>query len=97
MWFVEQQLATLGLQKSQAGRRLALCMFWQVRVSQEELSQSEEGDVLLADPPSPGGSCGGIDGTSSGGEGKQYVNCPAGRGGGCFKCWSVFHFESSLN
>ena len=55
-------------------------------MSQAELSRSEEGDVLLADPPSPGGSCGGVDGTSSGGEGKQYVNCPAGSGGSLIQC-----------
>ena len=51
-------------------------------MSQAELSRAEEGDVLLADPPSPGGSCGGVDGMSTGGAGKQYANCPAGRGGG---------------
>ena len=43
-------------------------MFWQVRVSQAELSPSEEGDVLLADPPSPGGLVGPSTGLAVGGK-----------------------------
>ena len=50
----------------------------QVRVSKDEISPAEVGETLLSDPPSPGGSCGNLDGSKTGGEGNNFVNCPAG-------------------
>ena len=51
-----------------------------MRVSKDETSPAEVGETLLTDPPSPGGSCGNLDGTNTGGEGKNFVNCAAGTG-----------------
>ena len=51
-----------------------------MRVSKDETSPAEVGETLLTDPPSPGGSCGNLDGTTPGGEGKNFVNCAAGTG-----------------
>ena len=49
-----------------------------MRLGKDAVAPGEGVDVPLTDPASPGGVCGNVDGSATGGNNKQYINCPAG-------------------
>ena len=49
-----------------------------MRLGKDAVAPGEGVDLALTDPASPGGVCGNVDGSATGGNNKQYINCPAG-------------------